>query len=140
MTSRKHSDVAVAFTEVVRDIVRRVPPKQRPMMAVVMRSGERPHLTSRADLVGHLKAAGLDSHACDVARRRVPSHCVLVWIESDESTGVINVPVFLPDGAKSRTITCHLPTTAVLASLMGIELETPECSTNERQSNERLRK
>lgn len=137
MSDEQHSPMAQAFLRVVHDMVRRIPPRQRPLMAVVIRAGERPRLTSRDALARHLA-----SNDIEMPRVRVQSHQVLTWIESDECSGALVVPVSrAPDG----NMFCDLPTDAVIASLIGDPMPTesiepcPTCSAPETTAEHRER-
>ena len=51
--------------------------------AVAVLTPEGVHVTSRADHASHLLAADLRAQAHETTARRVPSGCLLVWLEAD---------------------------------------------------------
>ena len=94
MTVPDASPLAVAFIRAVAAwCARRVPPRARAYLAVVLTPGEPPRVCQRATLAAELRDAGMLVEAHAVAGRKVPACCVAVWLVTAERTGLVMLPV-----------------------------------------------
>ena len=62
-------------------------------MVIVLAPGERPRVTTRAELAREFRAGGLDREAEDVERCEVATNTVAVWLTSDAISGLLHVAV-----------------------------------------------